>query len=163
MFICVCSVILLCPTLFNPMDCSAPGSSVHGILQARILERVAISSSGGSSQPRDQTHTSYVSCIGRWILYHFASWQDPVVNIFRIKSIFLLVPSVLYSFFPLYIYCHWMLPSYYFGSYSTFSVWPSFQYFKGYMIYAFFVPLSNSLRWSSKNKTGLRPGLESWL
>ena len=39
-----------------------------------------------------------------------------------------------------------MLPSYYFGSYSTFSVWPSFQYFKGYMIYAFFVPLSNSLR-----------------
>ena len=42
------------------MDCSPPGSSVHGILQARILELIAISSSRGSSQPRDQTHISYV-------------------------------------------------------------------------------------------------------
>ena len=44
----------------NPMDCSPPGSSVHGIFQARILEWVAISSSRGSSQPRDRT---WVSCI----------------------------------------------------------------------------------------------------
>ena len=50
----------LCPTLCDPMDCSPPGSSVHGILQARILEWVAISFSRGSSQPRDQTQ---VSCI----------------------------------------------------------------------------------------------------
>jgi len=42
-------------TLCNPMDCSPPGSSVHGIFQARILERVAISYSRESSQPRDQT------------------------------------------------------------------------------------------------------------
>ena len=49
-----------CPTLCNPVDCSPPGSSVHGILQARILEWVAISSSRGSSQPRDRTQ---VSCI----------------------------------------------------------------------------------------------------
>ena len=49
-----------CPTLCNPMDCSLPGSSVHGIFQARILEWVAISFSRGSSQPRDQTP---VSCI----------------------------------------------------------------------------------------------------
>ena len=48
-----------CPTLCNPMDCSLPGSSVHGILQARILEWVAISSRG-SSRPRDQT---YISCL----------------------------------------------------------------------------------------------------
>ena len=41
------------PTLGNPMDCSPPGSSVHGIFQARILEWVAISFSRGSSQPRD--------------------------------------------------------------------------------------------------------------
>ena len=41
------------PTLCNPMDCSPPGSSVHGILQARILEWVAMPSSRGSSQPRD--------------------------------------------------------------------------------------------------------------
>ena len=44
-----------CLTLCNPMDCSPPGSSVHGVFQARILEWVAISSSRGSSQPRDQT------------------------------------------------------------------------------------------------------------
>ena len=55
-----------CPTLGDPVDCSQPGSSVQGILQARILEWVAISFSRGSSRPRDRTH---VSCIGRWILY----------------------------------------------------------------------------------------------
>ena len=54
-----------CPTLCNPMDCSPPGSSVHGFLQARILEWVAIAFSRGSSQPRDQTHDSYVSCIDK--------------------------------------------------------------------------------------------------
>ena len=48
----------LCPTLCNPMDCSLPASSVHGILQARMLEWVAMPSSWGSSQPRDQTHRS---------------------------------------------------------------------------------------------------------
>ena len=54
-----CSLVTQsCPTLCNPMDCSPPGSSVHGVLQARILERVAISSSRGSSWPRDQMHTS---------------------------------------------------------------------------------------------------------
>ena len=52
------------------MDCSPPGSSAHGILQARILEWVAISSSRGSSRPRDQT---CVSCIGRRVLYHWAT------------------------------------------------------------------------------------------
>ena len=46
------------------MDHSLPGFSVHGIFQARILEWVAMSSSRGSSQPRDQTHVSYISCIG---------------------------------------------------------------------------------------------------
>ena len=50
----------LCPTLCNPMDCSLPGSSVHGIFQARILEWVAIPFSRGSSGPRDWTQ---VSCI----------------------------------------------------------------------------------------------------
>ena len=65
---CVCYVcaklLQLYPTLCDPMDCSPPGSSVHGILQARILEWVAMPSSRGSSQPRDQTHISYISCIG---------------------------------------------------------------------------------------------------
>ena len=53
-------VIQSCPTLCDPMDCSPPGSSVHGVLQARILKWVAIPSSRGSSQPKDWTQ---VSCI----------------------------------------------------------------------------------------------------
>ena len=53
-----CSVVKSCPTLCDPMDCSPPGSSVHGIFQARVLEWVAISSSRGSSRPRDWTHVS---------------------------------------------------------------------------------------------------------
>ena len=57
------------------MHCSPPGSSVHGISQARILELIAISSSRGSSWPRDQTPISSVSYIGGWILYHWATWE----------------------------------------------------------------------------------------
>ena len=49
----VCLVSQSCPTLCDLMECGPPGSSVHGILQARILEWVAIPLSGGSSQPRD--------------------------------------------------------------------------------------------------------------
>ena len=68
---CMCAKsIQSCPTLWDPMDCNLPGSSVHGIFQARILELVAISSSRGSSQPKDQTRISYVSCIDRRVLYH---------------------------------------------------------------------------------------------
>ena len=50
----------LCPTLCNRMNCSPPGSSLYGLLQARILEWVAIPFSRASSRPRDQT---WVSCI----------------------------------------------------------------------------------------------------
>ena len=69
---CVCSAksLQLCQTLCNPMNHSPPGSSVHGILQARILEWIAKPSSRRSSQPRDRTHVSYVSCTGRHVLYH---------------------------------------------------------------------------------------------
>ena len=59
-------------TLCNPTDCSPPGSSVHGISLARILAWVVISFSRGSSQPRNWTH---ISCIGRQILYHWATWE----------------------------------------------------------------------------------------
>ena len=52
-----------CPSLCNPVDCSPQGSSVHGILQARILERVAVPSSRGSSQHRDLTCVFWGSCI----------------------------------------------------------------------------------------------------
>ena len=50
-----------CLTLCDPRDCSLPDSSVHGILQARILEWVAILFSRGSSQPRDQSQVSYIA------------------------------------------------------------------------------------------------------
>ena len=60
-----------CVQLFDPMDCSTPGSSVHGISQARTLEWVATPPSRRSSWPRDRTHISYVSCIGMQGLYHF--------------------------------------------------------------------------------------------
>ena len=52
-----------CPTLCDPMDCSPPGSSVHGIFQARVLEWVAISFYRGSSWPRDRTRVSHI--VGR--------------------------------------------------------------------------------------------------
>ena len=61
-------VAQLCPTLGDPMDCSLPGFSVHGILQARILQWVAISFSRGSSQPRDRTWVSRIAgrCFNLW-------------------------------------------------------------------------------------------------
>ena len=69
------SVAQSCLTLCDPMDCSSPGSSIHGIFQSKILEWVAISYSRGSSPPRDRIHVSCISCTGRWILYHCASWE----------------------------------------------------------------------------------------
>ena len=59
-----------CPALCNPMDWGPPGSSVYEILQARILEWVAMPFAKGSPQPRDQTCLSYNSCVGRQILCH---------------------------------------------------------------------------------------------
>ena len=56
-------LLQLCLTLCDPMDCSPPGFSVHGILQARILEWVAVPSIRWSSWPRDQTQVSCISCI----------------------------------------------------------------------------------------------------
>ena len=56
-------IIQSCPTLCNLIDCNPPGSSVHRIVLARILEWVDISSSRGSSPSRDQTR---ISCIGRF-------------------------------------------------------------------------------------------------
>ena len=64
--LCCAESLQSCLTLCDPMDCSLPGSSVHGILQARILKWVIMPSSRGSSWPSDWTHISDVSCIGRW-------------------------------------------------------------------------------------------------
>ena len=75
--------------LSKEVDYSPPGSSVLGILQARILEWVAILSSRKSSWPRDRTHVSYVSCSGRWVLHHWATWEAPN---------FLAVPGSMWDF-----------------------------------------------------------------
>ena len=77
-----CGVFNLCvysitPTLHNPMDCNLPGSSVHGISQARILEWVTILFSRGSSWPRDQI---WVSCIrGGYFFNIWATWEAPQI------------------------------------------------------------------------------------
>ena len=71
----VCSVAQSCLIHRNPMDCSLPDSSVHGILQARILGWVAIAFSRRSPGPRDRTCVSWVSCIGSQILYHCTTWE----------------------------------------------------------------------------------------
>ena len=76
-----------CPTLCDPMDGSLPGSSVHGIFQARILEWVAISFSRRSSQPRDQSCLSSVSCIGRWDLHPQRHLESPYyITKVKVKS-----------------------------------------------------------------------------
>ena len=67
-----------CLTLWDPMDGSPPGSSVYGIFQVRILERVAISFSKGSFWPRDRTHISWVSCTGWQILLPLSHLGSPV-------------------------------------------------------------------------------------
>ena len=74
---CVCAP--LCPTLCNPMDCSPPGFSIHGISQARTLEWVVISLSRRSSQLRDWT---WVSCVGRQVVYHWATWEASISTIY---------------------------------------------------------------------------------
>ena len=102
-----------CPTLCDAMDYSPPGSSVHGILQARILEWVAVSFSKGCSWPRDPT---WDSCIGRQILYHSATWEGfsrPFIfkmalrfdTVRRLDFLFLFFFSPYFSFFYFPSFC----------------------------------------------------------
>ena len=77
-------VVQPCMTLCSPMDYSLPGSSLHGILQASILEWLAVSSSRGSSQPRDQTQ---VSCIAGGF---FTVWATREAQEYWMGSLFLL-------------------------------------------------------------------------
>ena len=62
-----------CPTLYDPVDCSPPGSSVRVISQAGIPKQAAISFSRGSSWPRERAHISSVPCTGRW----FSTTEPP--------------------------------------------------------------------------------------
>ena len=121
LFLCVCVCVSVsvhvcmsmhscgqsCLSLCNPVNCSPRGSFIYGISQARILEWVAISYSRGSSQHRDWTCVSWVSCIGWKILYHWTTWE---------ATLFYLYPYInreIYNTFHkfknifIHIYCHW--------------------------------------------------------
>ena len=97
-YFCCCLIAKSCLTLCNSMGCGPPGSSVHRISQAKILEWVAISFSR-VSPPRDRTHTS---CTGRKVLYHGETWEAPenpyyLLLFFHRKT--LPLPSVVFSYF----------------------------------------------------------------
>ena len=70
-------VLQSCPILCDPMDCSPPGSSVHGIHQARILEWLAMPSSRGSFPPTDRTPVPSIPCILYQVLYHWRHLGSP--------------------------------------------------------------------------------------
>ena len=84
-----------CLTLCDPMGCSPPGSSVHGILQAQILEWAAISSSKGSSRPKDRTRVSCASCTGRRALHPLSHLGSPCAPV---KLGQLIIIIITYSF-----------------------------------------------------------------
>ena len=83
-----------CPTLCSPMDCIPQGSSVQGILQTRRLEQDAMPSYRESFQPRDRTHTSCISCIGKQVLYLSYQLRSPIF----LYSSCEFLPSSSYSF-----------------------------------------------------------------
>ena len=72
------SCVRLCATLWTAAH---QGSSVHGIHQARILEWVVIPFFWASSPPRDQVHISYISCVGRQVLYHLSHQESPNLSL----------------------------------------------------------------------------------
>ena len=98
--VCVLSRLVVSDSL-QPLDCSPPGSSVHGISQARILERVAISFSRGSFRPWDQT---CLSCIAGRFFTTGTTWEA------------LLLPDI--YFFKLSIFSSWRVFIYVFRNYS---------------------------------------------
>ena len=81
----LCLLAQSCPALCDPMVCSPWGFPVHGIIPARMLEWVAISSSRGSFRPRGWTPVYWVSCIGRRILYHWVTWEAHVILLYIVK------------------------------------------------------------------------------
>ena len=102
--VCVCvHSMTVMSNSYDPMDSSTPDSFVLGIFQARILEWVAISVSRGSSWPKDQTRVSRVSCLGRQILYHCATWEayNSLYTKFKFSS---RIPSLLSKFSNLFKY-----------------------------------------------------------
>ena len=83
LFLCMRAKSLqLCSTLWDPLDCSPPGFSVHGIIQARILECVLpCLPPWGSSPPRDQIHISYISCVASRFFTHWATCETCIASL----------------------------------------------------------------------------------
>ena len=77
MYMCMLSLFSRVWLFVTLQTVALPGPSVHGILQARILEWIAMPFPRGSSQPRDWTHVSYISCIGKQVLYHLCHLGSP--------------------------------------------------------------------------------------
>ena len=108
----VCAHAQRCLTLCTPVDCSPPGSSVCEIFQVRILKWVAISFFRGSSQPRDWTHVSWVSCIFRqiqvqewncWvIILCLTSWGT--AKLFSIAAELFSIPTITFLCFCIFIF-----------------------------------------------------------
>ena len=117
-------VMQLCLTLWDPMDSSLPGSSIHGILQARILERVATSFSRGSSPPRDWTWVSIALQAdslpseppGKHLLLHYVTtgeyyvygspWMKEVYQAWKLCILFSLLINIFSKLYPLSITFH---------------------------------------------------------
>ena len=86
-----------CPTLHTSTDCSPPGSFVHRVLQARLLEWVATSSSRGTSQSRDQTQVCSISCISRKNFY-FCTTGASLGGLYLYKYVLFVSPYDILSF-----------------------------------------------------------------
>ena len=110
-----CVYVLVFSVVSNSSDCSPPGSSLHGILQARILEWVAILFSRGSFRPRDQTRVSVscVSCIGSWSLSHQGIPHCPLFlgNFFSLSLFLPFLPCFFFSFYLSHLSCAVLPPS----------------------------------------------------
>ena len=102
-----CSVAQSCLTVCNPIDCSPPGSSVHGILQARKVEWVPMPSSRGSSQPRGRT---LVSCLWHWQVDSLSLCHLGGPILLTYESVFLLSDLKKNFFFLIFTKLCWFLP-----------------------------------------------------
>ena len=98
------NLLQACLTLCHPMDYSLPGSSVHGILQARILEWIAMSPSRESSRPRDRACVSYVSCTGKRVFYQQYHLGSPL---FQCTILLIPCPNSVVSLFTMsdFLFC----------------------------------------------------------
>ena len=94
----VCLVTQSCPTLCDSMDCSPPGSSIHGIFQARILERVAVSFSRASSRPRTETSSTALQADSLPLSHQGSAFLTFIyVRIYALRCVYFSLDCQLYT------------------------------------------------------------------